>query len=34
VGVGILLMTDQFSTLNSRFSFMADLVAAAERAIQ
>jgi cytochrome c-type biogenesis protein len=34
VGVGFLLMTDQFSTLNSRFSFMADLVAAAERAIQ
>ena len=34
VAVGVLLVTNQFSTLNSRFTFMTDLVAAAERAIQ
>lgn len=34
VGVGLLLITNQFSTLNSRFRFMTDWVAAAERAIQ
>ena len=32
--VGFLLVTDQFSSLNSRFRFMTDWVAAAERAIQ
>jgi cytochrome c-type biogenesis protein len=34
MAVGVLLVTDQFSTLNSRFTFMTKLVAAAERAIQ
>jgi cytochrome c-type biogenesis protein len=34
VAVGVLLVTDQFTTLNSRFTFMTKLVAAAERAIQ
>ncbi|MCH8856585.1 MAG: cytochrome c biogenesis protein CcdA, partial [Proteobacteria bacterium] len=34
VGVGVLLVTDQFSTLNSRFSFMTEWVAAAERMLQ
>jgi cytochrome c-type biogenesis protein len=34
VAVGVLLVTDQFSTLNSRFSFMTEWVAAAERALQ
>ena len=32
--VGFLLVTDQFTALNSRFRFMTDWVAAAERAIQ
>lgn len=32
--VGVLLMTNQFSTLNSRFSFMSGWVAAAERVLQ
>jgi cytochrome c-type biogenesis protein len=34
MGVGVLLVTNQFSTLNSRFAFMAGWVEAAERAIQ
>jgi len=34
VGVGFLLVTDQLSTLNSRFSFMTKLITAAEQAIQ
>jgi cytochrome c-type biogenesis protein len=34
MAVGLLVMTDRLSTLNSRFSFMADLLAAAERALQ
>lgn len=34
VAVGVLLVTNQFATLNSRFTFMADIVAAAERFIQ
>jgi cytochrome c-type biogenesis protein len=34
MAVGVLLMTDQFATLNSKFSFMTRWVAAAERAIQ
>ena len=34
MAVGVLLMTDQFATLNSKFSFMTSWVAAAERAIQ
>lgn len=34
VGVGMLLVTDQFTALNSRFSFMNDFVNAAERALQ
>jgi len=34
VAVGLLLVTDQFSALNSRFSFMNEWVAAAERFIQ
>ncbi len=34
MGVGALLVTDQFSTLNSRFRFMTDLLTAAERALQ
>jgi cytochrome c-type biogenesis protein len=34
IAVGVLLVTDQFTTLNSRFTFMTKWVAAAERAIQ
>ena len=34
MGVGLLLVTNQLSTLNRRFSFMADWLAAAERALQ
>jgi cytochrome c-type biogenesis protein len=34
VGVGILLVTDRLSDLNRRFAFMADLINAAERALQ
>lgn len=34
VGVGFLLVTDQFSALNRQFSFMAQFINAAERAIQ
>ena len=34
VGVGVLLVTDQLSTLNSRFSFMSELINAAEKALQ
>jgi cytochrome c-type biogenesis protein len=34
MAVGLLVVTDRLSTLNSRFSFMADLLAAAERALQ
>jgi cytochrome c-type biogenesis protein len=34
VGVGVLLVTDQFSALNSRFRFMGDFINAAERALQ
>jgi len=34
MSVGVLLVTNQLSTLNRRFSFMADWLAAAERALQ
>ena len=34
VAVGALLVTDQFTKLNSQFSFMNDWVAAAERMLQ
>ncbi len=34
MGVGVMLVTNQFSALNSQFSFMARWVAAAEKAIQ
>lgn len=34
VGVGFLLITDQFSALNRRFSFMSEFINAAERALQ
>jgi cytochrome c-type biogenesis protein len=34
MGVGFLVATGQLSTLNSRFPFMADLLTAAERALQ
>ncbi len=34
VGVGLLLVTNQLSALNSRFQFMAEWVSAAERMIQ
>ncbi len=34
VGVGFLLVTNQFSSLNRRFSFMAEWLTAAERALQ
>jgi len=34
VGVGLLLVTDQLSRLNSRFSFLTDFVSAAERVLQ
>lgn len=34
MGVGFLVVTDRLSTLNSRFSFLADFLAAAERSLQ
>ncbi len=34
MSVGVLLVTGQFSMLNRRFSFMADWLATAERALQ
>jgi len=34
VGVGVLLVTDQFSVLNRRFSFMGEFINAAEKALQ
>ncbi len=34
MGVGVLLITDQFTRMNSRFRFLADFVAAAERVLQ
>jgi cytochrome c-type biogenesis protein len=34
VGVGVLLVTDRLSWLNTRFRFMAEWVSAAERALQ
>lgn len=34
MGVGLLLVTDQLSRLNSRFQFMAEWLSAAERAMQ
>lgn len=34
VGVGVLLVTDQLSWLNSRFSFMNEWISAVERALQ
>ena len=34
MSVGVLMATNQFSRLNSQFSFLADFVARAERAIQ
>ena len=34
VGVGLMLVTDQFSRLNSQFTFLTRFVAAAERLIQ
>lgn len=34
MGVGLLLVTDQLSRLNSRFSFMTEWLSAAERALQ
>ena len=34
MGVGLLLVTDQLSRLNSRFRFMTDWLSAAERALQ
>lgn len=34
VGVGCLLVTDQFSVLNRRFSFMSEFINAAEQALQ
>jgi cytochrome c-type biogenesis protein len=34
VGVGLLLLTDQLSRLNSRFRFLTDVLSAAERALQ
>jgi cytochrome c-type biogenesis protein len=34
VGVGFLLVTDQLSSLNSRFRFLTDVLGAAERALQ
>lgn len=34
VGVGFLLVTDQLSALNSRFSFMNEFINAAEKALQ
>jgi cytochrome c-type biogenesis protein len=34
VGVGLLLVTNRFTALNSQFQFMTDLINAAERALQ
>jgi cytochrome c-type biogenesis protein len=34
MGVGMLLVTDQFTRLNSQFSFLANLVTRAEQALQ
>ena len=34
MSVGFLLMTNQFSAMNSRFRFMTDWLSAAERALQ
>jgi cytochrome c-type biogenesis protein len=34
MGVGLLVVTDRLSTLNNRFSFLADWLATAERALQ
>jgi len=34
VGVGVLVLTDQLSALNRRFTFMAEWLTAAERALQ
>jgi len=34
MGVGVLLVTDRMSALNSRFTFMTDFINAAERALQ
>ena len=34
VGVGVLLVTDRLSWLNTRFQFMADWISTAERALQ
>jgi cytochrome c-type biogenesis protein len=34
MGVGFLLVTDQLSSLNSRFRFMSDWITAAEQALQ
>ncbi|MCH8890909.1 MAG: hypothetical protein IH827_07525 [Myxococcales bacterium] len=34
VGVGLLLVTDRLSALNSRFQFMTEWVSAAERMLQ
>jgi cytochrome c-type biogenesis protein len=34
VGVGVLLVTDQLSALNSRFQFMGEFINAAEQALQ
>jgi hypothetical protein len=34
MAVGMLLVTDRLSALNRRFSFMADWLTAAERALQ
>jgi hypothetical protein len=33
MGVGLLVVTDRLSTLNSRFSFLSEWLAAAERAL-
>ncbi|MEE2677686.1 MAG: hypothetical protein VX546_03815, partial [Myxococcota bacterium] len=34
VGVGLLLVTDRLTWLNTRFAFMNDWITAAERALQ
>jgi hypothetical protein len=34
IGVGVMLMTDQFTRLNSQFTFLSRFVNAAERMIQ
>ena len=34
MGVGVLLVTDQLSRLNSRFRFLTEWIAGAERALQ